>query len=168
MEHNICKLIHLHFYYNHLYIHILFTYYINYSIKSYFLQDRIMLFTYLIFYFYNFHSFSFQLPFLILNISFALSERVSFLFSSGLSIASRCKHGISVLATRPISASLSSCSLSRSSPAIPGCRPLHSPSLSGHFCPDCGKSVLSASAPYQTGDGPLSCVFRYQDCNIYE
>ena len=38
---------------------------------------------------------------------------------------------------------LSSCSLSRSSSASPGCRLLRSPSLSGHFCRMSGKSVLS-------------------------
>ena len=58
------------------------------------------------------------------------------------SIVSRYSIGIGDVANRPILASLSSCSLSRSSPASPGCRPLRSPSPFGHFCPDCGKSVL--------------------------
>ena len=59
------------------------------------------------------------------------------------SIVSKYTSGTGGEATCPIPASLSSCSRSRSSPAIPGCRPLHSPSPFGHFCPDCGKSVLS-------------------------
>ena len=58
------------------------------------------------------------------------------------STVSRCTFGNGGEATRPTFASLSSCSLSRSSPAIPRCRPLHSPSPSGHFCPVCGKSAL--------------------------
>ena len=60
------------------------------------------------------------------------------------SIVSRYSTCIGGEATCPILASSSSCLLSRSSPAIPGCRLLHSPSPFGHFCPDCGKSVLSA------------------------
>ena len=67
----------------------------------------------------------------------------SLLLSLVSSIVSRCSICIGGEATRPISASLSSCLLFRSSPAIHGCRFSHSPSLSGHFCPDCGKSVLS-------------------------
>ena len=65
------------------------------------------------------------------------------LWSWGSSTVSRYSFCSDGEATHPISALLSSCSLSRSSPAIPGCRPLPSPSPSGHFCPDCGKSVLS-------------------------
>ena len=64
----------------------------------------------------------------------------SFWVSSIVSRYSTCSGGE---ATHPIFASLSSCLLSRSSPAIPGCRLLRSPSPSGHFCPDCGKSALS-------------------------
>ena len=71
------------------------------------------------------------------------AESNSLLESSESSIASICTYECGDEATRPISASLSSCLLSRSSPASPGCRPSHSPSPSGHFCPDCGKSVLS-------------------------
>ena len=72
-----------------------------------------------------------------------LAESDSLLSSLVASIASRCSSGICVAASRPIPASLSSCSLSRSSQAIPGCRLLRSPSLSGHFCRMSGKSVLS-------------------------
>ena len=62
--------------------------------------------------------------------------------SSESSIVSICTYGCGVEATYPNPALLSSCSLSRSSPAIPRCRPLHSPSPSGHFCRMSGKSVL--------------------------
>lgn len=68
------------------------------------------------------------------------SSSLSFWASS---TASRCTFGFGGAAICPILASLSSCLQSRSSPAIHGCRPFHSPSLFGHFCPDCGKSVLS-------------------------
>ena len=71
------------------------------------------------------------------------AEVDSLLWSLESSIVSICTYECGGEATYPNPASLSSCSLSRSSPAIPGCRPLHSPSLSGHFCPGCGKSVLS-------------------------
>ena len=66
----------------------------------------------------------------------------SLLWSLVSSIVSRCSICIGGEATYPIPASLSSCLLSRSSPASPGCRPLHSPSLFGHFCRMSGKSVL--------------------------
>ena len=84
--------------------------------------------------------------FLLLSMPFlsalpALSSSLLWFWAS--SIVSRYTSETSGGATRPIFASLSSCLLSRSSPAIPGCRPLRSPSLSGHSCPDCGKSVLS-------------------------
>ena len=65
------------------------------------------------------------------------------LWSLVSSIVSRCSICIGGGANRPIPALFSSCSLSRSNQAIPGGRPLHSPSPFGHFCPDCGKSVLS-------------------------
>ena len=67
----------------------------------------------------------------------------SLLWSLVSSIVSRCSICIGGEATCPIPASLSSCLLSRSSPASPGCRPSHSASHSGHFCPGCGKSALS-------------------------
>ena len=67
----------------------------------------------------------------------------SLLWSLVSSTVSRCSICIGGEATCPILASLSSCLLPRSSPAIHGCRPLHSPSPFGHFYPDCGKSVLS-------------------------
>ena len=66
----------------------------------------------------------------------------SLLSLSASSIASKYNSGNGGAASRPILASLSSCSLSRSSPTIPGCRSLRSASPFGHFCPDCGKSVL--------------------------
>ena len=59
------------------------------------------------------------------------------------SIVSKCTYGFVASATHPTFALLSSCLQSRSNPAIHGCRLLHLPSLSGHFCPDYGKSVLS-------------------------
>ena len=58
------------------------------------------------------------------------------------SIVSKYTSGTGGEATHPNLALLSSCSLSRSSPAIPGCRPLRSASPFGHSCPDYGKSVL--------------------------
>ena len=67
----------------------------------------------------------------------------SLLWFSASSIVSKCTFGSDGEGTRPIFALFSSYSLSRSSPAIPGCRLLQSPLPFGHFCPDCGKSVLS-------------------------
>ena len=67
----------------------------------------------------------------------------SFWVSSTVSRCSICIGGVTI---RPILALLSSCLLFRSSPTIPGCRPLRSPSPFGHFCPDCGKSVLLSSS----------------------
>lgn len=55
-----------------------------------------------------------------------------------------CSTGTFSAAIHPIFASLSSCSQFRSNQASPGCRLLPSASPLGHFCPDCGKSVLSA------------------------
>ena len=77
------------------------------------------------------------------------------------SIASRCTCVSGGEATYPTPALLSSCSLSRSSPAIHGCRPLHSASHYGHFCPDCGKSVLSIW-PW-----PSSRTLRALECRLH-
>ena len=60
------------------------------------------------------------------------------------SIVSRYSIGTFCAAIRPTFASLSSYLQSRSNQASPGCRPLPSASRIGHFCPDCGKSALSA------------------------
>ena len=97
-----------------------------------------------------------------------LAESDSLLSSLVASIASRCSSGICVAASRPIPASLSSCSLSRSSQAIPRCRLLRSPSLSGHFCRMSGKSVLSVW-PWLSSDStsrwtplPLAKSSRYR------
>ena len=60
------------------------------------------------------------------------------------SIVSRYSIGTFCAAIRPTFALLSSYLQSRSNQASPGCRPLPSASPLGHFCPDCGKSALSA------------------------
>ena len=109
--------------------------------------------------------------FLLLSMPFvsalpALSSSLLWFWAS--SIVSRYTFETSGGATRPICASLSSCSLSRSSPAIPGCRLLRSPSLSGHFCRMSGKSVLSVW-PWLSSDStsrwtplPLAKSSRYR------
>ena len=60
------------------------------------------------------------------------------------SIVSRYSIGTFCAAIRPTFASLSSYLQSRSNQASPGCKPIPSASRIGHFCPDCGKSALSA------------------------
>ena len=70
------------------------------------------------------------------------------------SIVSICTYGFGGATTHPNPAWLSSCSLSRSSSAGPGCRLLRSPSLSGHFCRMSGKSVLSVW-PWLSSDSTL-------------
>ena len=83
----------------------------------------------------------------------------SLLWSLVSSIVSRYTSGTYGLATCPTLASSSSCSLSQSSPAISGCRPLRSPSFFGI------SALTAGSQFFQFGLGFLEglCVYSNVD-----